>query len=549
MSNPTKKSAAEIAAADKALQRIEENTARDMRRYIRVAQKDIERQLGPLYRTAIEEVANKSDAFRLARATVINDQLTTAYRLLDDPGQDVMRNSLERMVYRSREFGFGSAASVLNNFEPGLGEQMLRSSSAIRLEPLEMISKNASTRLSRHSRETVEKIKDVVASGLIRGESYTKTARELRRQTGLLQYQAERIVRTESQQASDEARRAGYKRAGVFYVQRIATQDERICEYCAERAGQVFEIDKAPSVIHPNDRCYNLPWKPEWAEEGLIDEEWWAEHDSKVRDKLDAQGKKPNRGVAPLERMANNERPNAVWSPASGYTDYGLALMNSTPKTAIPDVNSFPEFNPTTNFYVQDQLYGARSAGWNNHPNPEVPKWLNNYTHKWDGRINSYLRKNERPDSDPDWANYTRDDVREGIKWLDVATQEGRLAEDTWLYRGYGNNDMAKWIDKPQDLVGTVLRDPAFQSTSRDFEVAHGFVMSSKDEARVYMKIRGRKGKKAAPIEEISRYQDEYEVILPRDTKYLVVDVKKEVITSYRGKYTRFDIEVEILED
>jgi hypothetical protein len=118
--------------------------------------------------------------------------------------------------------------------------------------------------------------------------------------------------------AMDSAARDTYRQNGVEYVQRIGTQDKLICPFCAARVGNVYEVDKAPSSLHPRDRCYNAPWRKQWAEMGLVDEAWVQKHKADIMARLAEQGKKPDYGLAPFERLNGMlSPPKVIWSIGS----------------------------------------------------------------------------------------------------------------------------------------------------------------------------------------------------------------------------------------
>lgn len=168
---------------------------------------------------------------------------------------------------------------------------------------------NAKARLTQHGREAALKIERHVIDGIVRGQGWRRTGQKIRGEVAITRYSAERIVRTESITASDSARRETFAENGVEYVQRIATQDSRVCPYCAARAGNIYRIDDAPAAIHPNDRCYNVPWRPEWQELGLTDDDWMRQHRREVHEKLKEQGEAPKYGLAPFEKMEGREAP------------------------------------------------------------------------------------------------------------------------------------------------------------------------------------------------------------------------------------------------
>jgi SPP1 gp7 family putative phage head morphogenesis protein len=172
---------------------------------------------------------------------------------------------------------------------------------------------NASARLAAHGTDFAMKAERVIIDGIVRGRGFAPTARELRRETGILRHEAERIVRTESVAAADEARRDTYKASGVEYVQHMATMDARLCGYCASRAGRVYKIGEYEVPLHPNCRCFLAPWREEWQEDDLTDDAWAREH----REKSIARASGPPRsGAAPSERWRGLEdAPKPYWSP------------------------------------------------------------------------------------------------------------------------------------------------------------------------------------------------------------------------------------------
>lgn len=57
----------------------------------------------------------------------------------------------------------------------------------------------------------------------------------------------------------DAAVLEGYKTLGVKRVRWVTQHDDRRCEECAERHGEVYDIDKVPPKPHRNCRCYLEP--------------------------------------------------------------------------------------------------------------------------------------------------------------------------------------------------------------------------------------------------------------------------------------------------
>jgi SPP1 gp7 family putative phage head morphogenesis protein len=195
-------------------------------------------------------------------------------------------------------------------------EELVRESSLVPQEAVLAAASNSYARLVQHGAVAAQKMSDHIVSGIATGSSWRKVATAIKRETGITRRHAETIVRTESVQAHDEGHRAAYADQGIEYVQRLATLDTRVCGYCAARAGNVYRLEDAPATLHPNDRCRNIPWKPEWQQAGLTDDEWTRKHKAGVIQKLEDAGGKPHRGLAPFEKAAGlKEPPKPVWTP------------------------------------------------------------------------------------------------------------------------------------------------------------------------------------------------------------------------------------------
>lgn len=176
-------------------------------------------------------------------------------------------------------------------------------------------AQDAAKRLYRHDGDFQLRASKIIEQGLVQGSGVAKVAASLRREMGATAAKAETIARTETMSAMDSAARDTYRQNGIEYVQRIGTQDKLICPFCAARVGNVYEVDKAPSSLHPRDRCYNAPWRKQWADMGLVDEAWISQHKADIMARLAEQGKKPDYGLAPFERLSGAlSPPKVIWS-------------------------------------------------------------------------------------------------------------------------------------------------------------------------------------------------------------------------------------------
>lgn len=222
-------------------------------------------------------------------------------------------------------------------------------------------SQDASKRLYRHSTDFQLAASRVIQQGLVGGSGVAKVAEQLRRELGVTKSKAETIARTESMAATDSATRDTYRKNGIQYVQRIGTQDDRICPICAARVGNVYEVDKAPAVIHPRDRCFSSPWSPDWVELGLVDMEWLQNHRAKS---IAALGdKSPDYGPSPFERMAGQLPIKPVWTVDRGFAagfrsipaddDFVDPLRDLVPDEPEPAPKPKPKATPEYKRYIE----------------------------------------------------------------------------------------------------------------------------------------------------------------------------------------------------
>lgn len=92
----------------------------------------------------------------------------------------------------------------------------------------------------------VKYIQQDLTVGIIRGDSIQKMARQLKKDLNVLYYQAERLVRTETNYAMNQAHLKGYKDSGVVEkYEFLAAHDKRTSKLCRDLDGKMFELSKA----------------------------------------------------------------------------------------------------------------------------------------------------------------------------------------------------------------------------------------------------------------------------------------------------------------
>lgn len=290
---------------DAALNRLEQEALQVLLSAVKSVTVRLENELRALYNNILDGTASAGAAVREAQVRMMLEQLDIMrFRI----GSHVVTEPLESLVTRSYREGRGMTARMLRRY----GTEITLSG----LIPVETAVRaaNAAARLTNHSTEFARTAERFIIEGIIEGRSWRDTTRLLARETSKRLYETERIVRTESVWAADEARRDAYRETGIGYVQRIAVLDDRVCEFCAARAGRIYRVDDAPAALHPFCRCFNAPIKREWVDEGLVDLAWVDEHAAAVK----AESRRVNGRVArvntraPFERLNNQRAPRPV---------------------------------------------------------------------------------------------------------------------------------------------------------------------------------------------------------------------------------------------
>jgi SPP1 gp7 family putative phage head morphogenesis protein len=245
------------------------------------------------------------------RSLLILAEVNEYLALINTRQAETIQTDFEALLRATDEQGQRMAADLVQ----AIGNETLDSFVAVPIEAVRMASENAVKRLKRYDDEFRDRATGIINLGLIQGWGTQRVAMTLRQQLGVTKAKAEMIARTETIQAHDEATRANYQRHRIELVQRIATQDNRVCGWCAARAGNVYPIASAPVAIHPNDRCYSTPYKQAWLEAGLIDVAWLQRHQ---QDCLAKSEDEPKYGVAPFERSAGlTQPPRPIWTPTT----------------------------------------------------------------------------------------------------------------------------------------------------------------------------------------------------------------------------------------
>ena len=118
---------------------------------------------------------------------------------------------------------------------------------------------NYSERIWKNTDKLANTLKEVIGSAIARGESYSKTAREIRERFGVTQYEATRLVQTETCYFQNQAEIEALKTMGIEKYKFIATLDSRTSDICRGHDKKVYNVEDAKAgenlpPLHPNCR-------------------------------------------------------------------------------------------------------------------------------------------------------------------------------------------------------------------------------------------------------------------------------------------------------
>lgn len=104
------------------------------------------------------------------------------------------------------------------------------------------------------------------------------------------------------------------------------------------------------------------------------------------------------------------------------------------------------------------------------------------------------------------------------VEHLDSAIDQSRLPENTTLYRGMNMTPAMRERMRP----GATFSDAAYTSTSINPRVPDSF---ARGDGKTMMRIKAPKGTKGMAVNNVSNFDGEHEVLLPRNTGYRITNV------------------------
>lgn len=120
--------------------------------------------------------------------------------------------------------------------------------------------------LRKHGETFATTAAELVTQGILEGRATDAIVQDMRLRLGVVKSRADVIVRTESLRAYNDASNSYYAAQGIDLVMYYATADDRSCDICAPRAGQIYRRPEIRVPLHPRCRCYLAPWDSDQAQ-------------------------------------------------------------------------------------------------------------------------------------------------------------------------------------------------------------------------------------------------------------------------------------------
>lgn len=138
---------------------------------------------------------------------------------------------------------------------------------------------NFSSRIWENTEKLSQRIKADVTTAIVQGTGKDTLVKNIMRDYNVGFSKADRLVRTETMHAINQAQLDTYAKEGVEEVEWNAGFDERMCDICGSMHGRKYKIGEAPTLMHPNCRCTLVPVIPD----NWFDDEYLEERDKKKR--------------------------------------------------------------------------------------------------------------------------------------------------------------------------------------------------------------------------------------------------------------------------
>lgn len=171
----------------------------------------------------------------------ISSLIITNYKVISKKEVDVLNSILESTVKKT--FNFYSYNANLKDVK--------------KIVESNFNGKHFSERVWSNEKEVSKHLHKKVQDFLKGKVNVNQIRKDIEKTFNTSAYNAKRLVTTEVSRCEDEAFKRYCRETGVKKVKRNETLDSRTCEECRSFHGKIFDLDKAPGILHPLCRGFN----------------------------------------------------------------------------------------------------------------------------------------------------------------------------------------------------------------------------------------------------------------------------------------------------
>lgn len=119
---------------------------------------------------------------------------------------------------------------------------------------------NFSKRVWKNTKVLAMNLNDILKTGLQQGKTVTEISIQLNNRMNTGFNVCHKLVRTETMHYLNESSFRAYEDTGCKEVQLWAATDERVCDICGAKHGNIYKLKDRPVLpLHANCRCTYLP--------------------------------------------------------------------------------------------------------------------------------------------------------------------------------------------------------------------------------------------------------------------------------------------------
>lgn len=233
---------------------------------------DEEKFVEDLYEEANEQLKEVYKEQKEIRNELLQEiaMIMLTYTIIDgvmsisSPNKDSVYKKISKMIIIRQQYGSKKEIEILNNIlESTVKKTFNFYSYNADLKDIRKIiesnfkGKHFSQRIWENENEVTKYLHKQVKNFLNGKINVNQIKKDIEKTFNTSAYNAKRLVTTEVSRCQNEAFISFCKETGVKKIKRNETLDSKTCEECRSFHDKIFDLDKAPGIIHPLCRGFN----------------------------------------------------------------------------------------------------------------------------------------------------------------------------------------------------------------------------------------------------------------------------------------------------